>query len=151
MDLIKAKEPNIKALKFGLGSMLNEGLEIENETAEVKRELLDQKKVGRIITELGMTAVAGKIGENVVASTKIDDQKKRIIHEEDETIVDFSWLLYIGHCLLGFDEKAVGHMTFAQLLKLYNHYKNDYDFKLKHISYAELERKIMESEEWIPD
>ena len=42
-------------------------------------------------------------------------------------------------------------MTFAQLLKLYNDYKNDYDFKLKHISYAELERKIMESEEWIPD
>lgn len=42
-------------------------------------------------------------------------------------------------------------MTFAQLIKLYNHYKNDYDFKLKHISYAELERKIMESEEWIPD
>lgn len=75
MDLIKAKEPNIKALKFGLGSMLNEGLEIENETAEVKRELLDQKKVGRIITELGMTAVAGKIGENVVASTKTDDLK----------------------------------------------------------------------------
>ena len=75
MGLIKAKEPNIKALKFGLGSMLNEGLEIENETAEVKRELLDPKKVGRIITELGMTAVAGKIGENVVASTKTDDLK----------------------------------------------------------------------------
>ena len=38
MALIKAKEPSIKALKFGLGSMLNEGLEIENETAEEKRE-----------------------------------------------------------------------------------------------------------------
>ena len=42
-------------------------------------------------------------------------------------------------------------MTFAQLLKLYNHYKNDYDFKLKHICNGELERKIMESEEWIAD
>ena len=38
-----------------------------------------------------------------------------------------------------------------ELEEAYNHYKNDYDFKLKHISYAELERKIMESEEWIPD
>ena len=75
MELVKAKEPNIKALKFGLGGMLNEGLEIENETAETKRELLEPKQVGRIITELGMSAVAGKIGENVVASTKTDAPK----------------------------------------------------------------------------
>lgn len=75
MALIKAKEPSIKALKFGLGSMLNEGLEIENETAETKREMLNAKQVGRIITQLGITAVAGKIGENVVASTKTDAPK----------------------------------------------------------------------------
>lgn len=75
MALIKAKEPSIKALKFGLGSMLNEGLEIENETAEKKREMLNPKQVGRIITQLGITAVAGKIGENVVASTKTDAPK----------------------------------------------------------------------------
>jgi len=78
MELIKEGEPNIKALKFGLGEMLNEGLEIENETAETKRELLDSKKVGRIITELGMSAVAGKIGENVVASTKTDAISKNV-------------------------------------------------------------------------
>ena len=75
MELIKEGEPNIKALKFGLGEMLNEGLEIENETAETKRELLESKQVGRIITELGMSAVAGKIGENVVVSTKTDAAK----------------------------------------------------------------------------
>ena len=75
MELIKEGEPNIKALKFGLGEMLNEGIEIENETAETKRDLLDSKKVGRIITELGMSSVAGKIGENVVASTKTDAPK----------------------------------------------------------------------------
>jgi len=76
MELVKADEPNIKALKYGLGSMLNEGIEIENETAKTKRELLDQKKVGRIITDLGMAQVAGKIGENVIASTKTDDAPK---------------------------------------------------------------------------
>ena len=75
MEQIKADEPNIKALKFGLGGMLNEGIEIENETSGTKRELLDLKKVGRIITELGMSKVAGKIGENVVASTKTDAPK----------------------------------------------------------------------------
>ena len=57
----------------------------------------------------------------------------------------------MGHCLLGFSEKAVGHMTFAKLMKLYRHYKNEYDFKLKRVSYSELEQRVMESEEWIPD
>lgn len=42
-------------------------------------------------------------------------------------------------------------MTFSKLMKLYKHYKNDYDFKLKRVSYFELEQRVMESEEWIPD
>lgn len=42
-------------------------------------------------------------------------------------------------------------MTFAKLMKLYRHYKNEYDFKLKRVSYSELEQRVMESEEWIPD
>ena len=37
--------------------------------------MLNPKQVGRIITQLGITAVAGKIGENVVASTKTDAPK----------------------------------------------------------------------------
>jgi len=75
MELIKDGEPNIKALKFGLGAMLNEGIEIENETAETKKELLESKQIGRIITDIGMAQVAGKIGENVIASTKTDAPK----------------------------------------------------------------------------
>ncbi len=75
MELVKQSEPNIKALKFGLGGMLNEGIEIENETSEIKREMLDLKKIGRIVTELGMNVVASKIGENVVASTKVETSK----------------------------------------------------------------------------
>jgi len=76
MDLIKEDEPSIKALKFGLGAMINEGIEIENETAETPSKSVDLKKVGRIITELGLNNVATKIGENVVASTKVDDTSK---------------------------------------------------------------------------
>ena len=34
-------EPKIKDLKFGLMVMINEGLDIENETNEIKRELSD--------------------------------------------------------------------------------------------------------------
>lgn len=42
-------------------------------------------------------------------------------------------------------------MTLGKLMKLYQHYQNYYDFTLKKISYRELEAKINESEEWIPD
>lgn len=33
-------------------------------------------------------------------------------------------------------------MTLKKFLKLYKHYKNNYDFQLAHISYSELEEKI---------
>lgn len=33
-------------------------------------------------------------------------------------------------------------MTLRKLLKLYEHYKNNYDFQLKQITYYELEKKI---------
>lgn len=36
-------------------------------------------------------------------------------------------------------------------MNLYNHYQNYYDFTLSKRTYKELEQKIMEEEEWIPD
>ena len=33
-------------------------------------------------------------------------------------------------------------MTIGKLLKLFNHYKNDYDFKLSGKSYRELQQEI---------
>ena len=74
-----------------------------------------------------------------------------MIHEDEEFIIDFSWLLFIGHCLLGFSEKEVGRMTLKKLLSLYEHYKNNYDFKLKQITYAELEEKINHQGELFSD
>jgi hypothetical protein len=74
-----------------------------------------------------------------------------VIHEEFDNEIDFSWLLYIGHCLLGFTEKEVGRMTLNKLLKLYKHYKNNYDFKLSGRTYQEIEDIVAHDGEFIRD
>ena len=74
-----------------------------------------------------------------------------MIHEEFDNEIDFSWLLYIGHCLLGFTEKEVGRMTLSKLLKLYKHYKNNYDFRLSGRTYRELEDMADHEGEFIRD
>ena len=53
--------------------------------------------------------------------------------------------------MLGFNEKEVGRMTLKKLLSLYKHYKNNYDFKLKQITYTELEEKINHQGELFSD
>lgn len=65
--------------------------------------------------------------------------------------MDFSWILFIGHCLLGFNEKEVGRMTLSKFLKLYRHYKNNYDFKLRKITYTEIDEKINHQGEMFSD
>lgn len=42
-------------------------------------------------------------------------------------------------------------MTLSKFLKLYKHYKNDYDFKLNKITYAELDEKINHQGEMFSD
>jgi len=76
MELTKQDEPNIKALKFGLGEMINEGIEVANELNNTENPLVNNKTIGRLITALGMTKVAGAITENVIASTKIGESQK---------------------------------------------------------------------------
>jgi uncharacterized protein YjiS (DUF1127 family) len=60
-------------------------------------------------------------------------------------------LLFVGHGLLGCSEKEVGRMTLAKLLKLYKHYKNDYDFKMSNRTYRELQEMIDHEGEFLPD
>ena len=52
-----------------------------------------------------------------------------------------------------FSEKEVGRMTLRKFMKLYEHYKNNYDleFKMqaKRITYADLAEKQIEDEEWL--
>ena len=72
----KEKEINIGALKFGILEMINEGIDIENENKETKREFLTLKQVGRLITELGMKKLTDKVQETVIESTKSNEEEK---------------------------------------------------------------------------
>jgi hypothetical protein len=73
---MEADEPNVKVLKFGFKAMINEAIDIYNEEHEDKKEYVDDKKVGRIITEAGFNNVADLIAETVIGSTKSDDEPK---------------------------------------------------------------------------
>lgn len=68
-------EPNIKALKFGLMAMLNEGIDIDNEERDEKMSLFTDKQVGRIITEIGLENLTADMNGVVVDSVKDDSGK----------------------------------------------------------------------------
>lgn len=72
----KSQELDVKALKYGITEMINEGIDIENETQETEREFLTEKKVGRIITELGIEKMAKDVQNTVIDSTKSDNEPK---------------------------------------------------------------------------
>lgn len=74
----KEREINIGALKFGILEMINEGIDIENENNEAKREFVTSKQVGRLITELGMKNLTDKVQETVIESTKDEEEEKNV-------------------------------------------------------------------------
>ncbi len=59
-------EPNVKNLKSGILSMINEGIDMENEEHHEERAKMTSKEVGRLITEVGF----GKIQEIIKDVTK---------------------------------------------------------------------------------
>lgn len=67
-------EPNIKALVFGATEMINEGIEISNDEDGADEKLMTHKQVARILTEVGLESVTGKVQQTVVDSTA-DDSK----------------------------------------------------------------------------
>ena len=69
-----AGEVNAKALIFGLTEMINEGIDIENETAKEPRKLLNRKQVGRLVTKMGLEKTAEKLNTAIVESTKSDEK-----------------------------------------------------------------------------
>lgn len=73
------KEPNMKAVLFGLGAMLNEGIEIDNEdNAEIEgyepKKKLTKRQVGRLLSEVGFSEVTQKLNNTVIESTKSDEK-----------------------------------------------------------------------------
>lgn len=67
-------EVSAKAVKFGLTEMLNEGIDIDNETNGTNIEPLTLKQVGRILTEIGLQEATKKLNDTVVESTKSDEK-----------------------------------------------------------------------------
>lgn len=67
-------EINAKALKFMFTEMLNEGIDICNEENGTDEKLLTTKQVGRIITEIGMTATAQAVNKTIDASVKSEEK-----------------------------------------------------------------------------
>lgn len=63
-------EPNAKAVIFGFTAMINEGIDIENESLEEKRPFVSRKQVGRIITEHGLMSATQTLHDTVNASVQ---------------------------------------------------------------------------------
>lgn len=76
----KENEVDVKALKFGIREMINEGIDIENEDKDVeqKEEFLTDKQVGRLITTLGVQKISEKTQEIIIDSTKVEQDEKNV-------------------------------------------------------------------------
>ena len=75
-NLIEPKEggePNLKALLFFFKEAINEGIEIENESSDKSRELINSKKAGRIISEIGFEQAGNKLKELTIDMTSGDE------------------------------------------------------------------------------
>ena len=69
-------EPNAKAVIFGFTSMLNEGIDIENEENGTDIKPFTLKQVGRIITEVGLKNAAAIMNETVIESSRSDSKNE---------------------------------------------------------------------------
>lgn len=70
-------EPKIKDLKVGLELMINEGIDIENETREEKEPLLNSKQIGRLLSKVGFVEITNKIKELTVMSTRVEEDEEK--------------------------------------------------------------------------
>ena len=69
-------EPKVKDLKCGVMAMLNEGIDMENESNGTKMPMLTAKQVGRIMTEVGIQKVVSAIQEITVESVRTEGGSK---------------------------------------------------------------------------
>lgn len=69
-------EPNVKAVKFGFTAMINEAIDIENEETGADIKPVTKTFVGRMLSEIGIQAMASKMQETVINSTQNPDVPK---------------------------------------------------------------------------
>lgn len=67
-------EPNAKAVIFGFTSMINEGIDIENEENGTDLKHLTKRQVARMITEVGLVNAVQTLNNTVVESTQSDEK-----------------------------------------------------------------------------
>lgn len=67
-------EPNVKALIFGLTTMLNEGIDIENDEKGTSIPPLTKKQVGRMLTDVGIKQMTADMNGLVIESTKSEEK-----------------------------------------------------------------------------
>lgn len=67
-------EPNVKALIFGLTTMLNEGIDIENDENGTNIPPLTKKQVGRMLTDVGIKQMTADMNGLVIESTKSEEK-----------------------------------------------------------------------------
>ena len=70
----KSGEVDIKALIFGVTEMINEGIDIYNEDNNASEPFVNHKKVGRMLTDIGINKAAQNMNDLVVESTKSDEK-----------------------------------------------------------------------------
>lgn len=68
-------EVDVKALIFGLTAMINEAIDIENDENGTDEPFLSTKKVGRIITEVGLADATKAMNQTVIDASKDDSGK----------------------------------------------------------------------------
>ena len=66
------EETDIKALKFGIKEMINEGLDMEGNA-----ETITDKQVGRLLTDVGIRNVTKTMQEIVVESAKTEEEEEK--------------------------------------------------------------------------
>lgn len=70
--------PKIKDLKKGILEMINEAIDMENEFKNENEPFLNEKQVGRILTEIGLEKITETIVSIAVNSTKSDEEEKNV-------------------------------------------------------------------------
>ncbi len=71
-------EANISALKYGFEVMINEGLDIDHEENGSQKETVDSKKVGRIISYVGLLKSAELLAKVITKSIGQPQEKNAL-------------------------------------------------------------------------
>lgn len=67
--------PDIKAVIFGFGAMINEAVDMDNEDNGTQVQPLTSKQVGRLVSSIGFTELIGRMQSTIIDSTATGDSK----------------------------------------------------------------------------